>query len=233
MDRVRQTRRIGLSPAAIGGGLAAVSALFILLAVVGQYLRWQGVEHRFIEMFSVDTEKNPPALFSGLMLLLSAVVLAVVAISESASRWSRHWWILAGGFLVMSLDETFSFHEKLIDPVRDAMGDEYPLVFHFAWVVPALALVVVLGISFAGFLRALPSSTRRLFLTSASLYLGGAIGMEMLGGRYHALHGSDFTQSMIAIAEEALEMFGVCIFLYAALSYFRETGTQVLIEFES
>ncbi len=211
--------------------LASISSLLILFAVVGQHFRWQGSEHHLIGVFDLDSEKNPPALFASFLLVAASVSLGLVAASEAGSRWARHWVALALGFLVMAIDEAFSFHEKLIEPVRGWLGDDYPLVFHFAWVVPGLIVVGLVALTFVGFLRALPGRTRTRYLLAAALYLGGAVGMEMVGGRYFALHGSDFTQSMIAITEESLEMFGATYFVHATLMYLAERRNTLRLHF--
>jgi len=220
-----------ISPESVGGTLAAGALLLVVLAVVGQYYRWQGVEHYLIGQFDLDAEKNPPALYAASLLFLSAVVSALVAHTEKGGEWVWHWQLLTVGFLVMSVDEAFSFHEKLIEPSRNLLGDDYPLVFHFAWVVPALVLVAVLSVVFLSFLRALPRATRRRFVVAALTYLGGAVGMEMIGGRYYALYGSDFPQSLIAIAEEGMEMTGLCIFIYATLRHLAGARTRIVLRF--
>jgi hypothetical protein len=226
-----EERALRISAEAVACSLAAGSLLLVLLAVVGQYYRWQGVEHYLIGQFDLDAEKNPPAPFAAFLLFLSAVLSALVAHSERRGKWVRHWQLLAIGFLVMSIDEAFSFHEKLIESTRRMLGDDYPLIFHFAWVVPGMALVAALAVAFLGFLRALPASTRRRYVVAALTYLGGAVGMEMIGGRYYALYGSDFPQSLIAIAEEGMEMIGVCIFIHATLRHLADSKRLILLRF--
>ena len=47
---------------------------------------------------------------------------------------------------------------------------------------------------------------------------GGAIGVELIGGRYLELHGvENLTYAMITTVEESLEMAGVIIFIWALL----------------
>lgn len=219
-------------PVAIAGSLAAVATMLIAFSIFGQVMRWNhGSEHHLIGVFDLDSEKNVPTLFSAFLLFAAAVTVAAVAKIESGSRWHRTWWALALGFLLMSFDETFPMHERLIEPVRGMLGADYPPIFHFAWVIPGLVLLAVIAMSLRRFARALPRSTRSLFLLSATLYFGGAIGLEMVGGRYLALHGSDLNQSMIATLEESLEMYGSCLFVYAALRYLADRGAQLRLRF--
>jgi hypothetical protein len=62
-------------------------------------------------------------------------------------RFARRWILLGVIFVLLSLDETASFHEMLIHPVRGRLNLEDIEIFHFAWVVPALALLGVLAIT--------------------------------------------------------------------------------------
>lgn len=46
------------------------------------------------------------------------------------------------------------------------------------------------------------------------MYVGGAVGFEMLGGRYASIHGLDnLGYVLLVTAEEGLEMSGVILFI--------------------
>ena len=59
----------------------------------------------------------------------------------------------------------------------------------YSWVIPGAALVALLGIALLRFLRSLPRTTRRRLWAAGVLFLSGAIGLEMVGGAYAAVHG--------------------------------------------
>lgn len=81
-------------------------------------------------------------------------------------------------------------------------------------------LVLLLAVTYWRFLLHLPFRSRMLFLTSAVVYVGGALGMEMVGGWYAQNYGSgNLSYVAIATLEETLEMLGVVIFIYALLRY--------------
>ena len=102
---------------------------------------------------------------------------------------------------------------------------ELPAVFRYAWVLPYGAAVIVgslLGLRF--FLR-LPRPTQRRFLLAAALYLGGAIGFEMIGGAYVAGQTAFQRTSayiLIFTVEELLEMAGLIMFLNALMRHLEE-----------
>ena len=55
---------------------------------------------------------------------------------------------------------------------------------------------------------------------AGAIYIGGAIGMEMLGGYFVEVYGQkSFVYFLISTIEEFLEMFGIAVFIYALLSY--------------
>ncbi|MDV2991298.1 MAG: hypothetical protein N4J56_000952 [Chroococcidiopsis sp. SAG 2025] len=82
-------------------------------------------------------------------------------------------------FLFLAIDEFASLHEKLIEPIHSKLNTSG---FYFAWVIPGAAFTFVCLLIFTRFLGHLPTQTRRLFLLAGSLYVGGTLGMEMIGG---------------------------------------------------
>ena len=117
----------------------------------------------------------------------------------------------------VSVDEVTTIHEWGIDPLRRLLGVG-GLLYH-AWVIPAAAGLVLVGVMYARFFWHLSARWKKLFLLSALLYVGGALGVESIGGWYVAQHGVTFTYSMIVSVEEALEMIGTVVFVYALLDY--------------
>ena len=68
----------------------------------------------------------------------------------------------------------------------------------------------------------LPPATRRLFVLAAILYIGGAIGIEMIGGQHASLYGEqNLEYAIITALEELLEMLGTVVFIYGLLSYMK------------
>jgi hypothetical protein len=131
------------------------------------------------------------------------------------------------GFLYLAYDETFAVHERLIPVFRLLLGDRTLGMFYFAWIIPGIAIVFVLGAIFFNFLLRLPTKVRRRFLMAGALYIGGAIGFEMIGGRYREAHGYDLAYAMITTIEERLEMGGVIVFIWALLRYCADTEVRL------
>lgn len=218
--------------------LLAGGVILLLLAALPPLLIWRATGHDYLygwvplaqAEFDMNGENNVPTWFSSGLLLLAASLLAIVGSVQRAGRhrYAVHWLGLAAVFLLLSADETASFHEKLINPISGALtvlGLRAGGVLGYAWVVVGAAFVLAVGIAYLGFLRALPVRTRRLFIASAVLFVGGAIGMELIGGYYHDLLGDAYLATprhvLLSHAEESLEMSGTILFIYALLSYLK------------
>jgi len=126
--------------------------------------------------------------------------------------------------LYIAIDEVFQFHEFAGTFIKGSG------VLFFTWVIPAAIIVLVVGVSFIPFLRALPSKTRFWFLLSGALYVGGAVGMELPLGWWTETHGTqNLGYALIDAVEEGLEMIGVNLFLLALLD--RLADENVVVRF--
>lgn len=201
--------------------LAAVALLVLANTAAQVMLRVAGHDyvHGLVPLVDLAGEANLPTWFSTAALLACALLLALIAAVRQGDRFRRHWAGLALGFLYLSADEAARLHELLIAPVRAALHASGP--FHFAWVIPALALVAVAALAYLPFLRALPADTRRRAIVAAALYLGGAVGMEMVGGAWLERFGDDAVYAVAVALEETLEMLGAAAFVSALLHYIR------------
>lgn len=215
--------------------LWAIASVIILASIASQVIRF-GVESGYLKklvfLFYVDNEANIPTFFSALLLLVAAQLLFVIGAvnAQESNPYTSKWLILSLGFLFMALDEACRLHERSIDPLRSWLGGGKLGIFHYAWVIPGIAIVIVAAIFFISFLQHLPKSVRRRFLMAAILYLTGALGCEAIGGAYAELHGvSNPIYSVIVTVEESLEMAGVITLIEALLVYL--SNKEVLVSF--
>jgi len=203
--------------------LVGVVIGLVLLSVAGQMSKY-GLGHPklqgFVPAFYVDYESNVPTWYSSFALGLAAGLLAVIALVKKMRReaYAWHWAALAALFLLLSIDEVAMFHEYPIAPLREAWGASGLL--YYTWVVPAMIVVAALAVSFQRFLWRLPRRTGGLFVLAAVVFVGGAIGVEMLSGAQASAAGEEnFAYSLIITAEELCEMLGVVIFIHALVDY--------------
>ncbi len=228
---------IRLNPSVVARALGVVAFFLVLASVGGQlskYLLGHGHVYGLVKLFYVDMEKNIPTAFSVFLLLCATLLLAFITLlkNNQKDRDVIRWAILTFGFIFMALDEAWSVHEALVKPMRGLLGGGQFGIFYFAWVIPAIAFVGVIGLFFVGFLMRLSAKARRNFLISAAVYLGGAVGFELIGGHYVELHGYEsLTYSMLATIEESLEMAGSILFIYALLEYLADNYKEVRLQF--
>jgi hypothetical protein len=206
------------------GGIAA------LLVVWGSFLHfariWTG-NTRFvtaIKLFGLNEENSLPSTYSSMLLFTAALLLAWVALCQFEEQLvlKRGWWILCAGFVLMAVDETASVHELVNLWVFKLLALKQYGIFYYSWVIPAILLIAALLVYFIPFLRALPRETARRFVVSGSVFLSGAVGVEMAGGSVHENSGQDNTIYALLVAlEEGMEMSGVVLFIRAILLHLR------------
>ncbi len=221
---------IRVSPAKVAVVLSLVVLAVSVASLTGQYLK-PGLAHnelalKVIAKLNLDKEVNDlPTWYQSSTLLVSSVLLLVIGLArrELKDKDAKYWGLLSLIFLFLSLDEAVSIHEQMTMPLRTTFHLEGFLFL--SWVIPASFLVAVLGIVLSRFLFRLPSSTRNLMILSALIYLGGALGVEMVGANYMFMMnnppdiGSNFTYAIITTVEEFLEMTGIVVFIYCLLTY--------------
>lgn len=230
---------ITLSPLKITRALGVAALLLVLASITGQltkYVLGHDFVYGLIRLFYVDYENNIPSYFSASLLLLAALLLALITALKKAAHaaYGFQWALLSFTFLYMAIDEAASIHELLIGPMRGLLGQQAGGIFFFAWVIPGIAVAMVFGLSYLKFLLHLPAKTRGRFVIAATLYLGGAIGMELIGGRYADLHGMEnLAYSMTATVEESLEMAGVIVFIYTLLNYIADNYQEIRLRLDN
>lgn len=192
---------------------AAASTLLCGLSFV-LFARSRGYH---IPELDVGTEGSVAAwLSSSALLSCAAAILGISRRDRPGLR--RAWRALAVVFALLSLDEAASIHEKAIDPLQASLGTSGPLLY--AWVIPGAVFVVAVGLCFVPFLRSVERWAAASFLGAAGLYVGGALGFEVLSGALAPAPGKvDLVYAAVATVEELLEMLGITAFLAALARY--------------
>ncbi len=210
--------------------LAIVAALILASTLVqlSQYfLPDYPLKDNMTRLFYIDREGNIPSLFSALALFFCAILLATIARAQqlAGKRFFNHWRALSVLFGLLSLDELLSIHEIADLPLRSALNTGG--FMYFAWVIPGAIFVLACGLAFLRLLATLPAKILRLFLLAATLFLGGALGVEMVGA-YVTYKWDQWNMLYVSVAtlEEFLEMLGVVVFIYALLCYLKSQVKQ-------
>jgi hypothetical protein len=184
-----------------------------------------------VSAFNFGSEHNLPTYYSSVTLLFCGILLAVVAVAfkKKRQKYAVHWSVLSALFVYLSLDEMLEIHEQIVKPLQAKLHTRGML--RYPWVIPFGILLVIFVLSYSGFLKNLPNRIRTLFIVSGTIYVLGAMGIEMLGGRCVEIHGWDnFGYAMYQTVEESFEMLGTNLFAYAIATCIKNHIKNVTIE---
>jgi hypothetical protein len=187
-------------------GVACVSALGLASELA---------QSTFTPELSLSYEGNLPTWFSSSVLLLCAIAAGTIAAARPPMRW--HWWgmCLVAGW--MSLDEAAEIHEHLSGHF-DTGG-----ILYFDWVIPAAAIVLALALVYLPFVRRLAPATRLRLVIAATIYVGGALIMELPLGVVTERSGMDsLGYALVDWVEETMEMVGASLAFVALVAHRQE-----------
>jgi len=169
----------------------------------------------------MDKEANIPTIFAVLLLFLAFILFYILSLLPEAQptlKQEQHkkYRFLSFLFLYLAFDEGSSIHELLINPLRDRF--QLTGIFRFSWVVVGAILVSLLILYLYKFIFSRPSYMKKGFILAAFLYIGGALGVEMIGGYYSSLHGElNLTYGLITTIEEIGEFIGMVVLINTLL----------------
>ena len=188
-----------------------------------------GADKHWLDVLNMDRELNLPTLFSTVLLLTAArllMQLSKASLQESADDWT----LLSRIFMFLAVDEALQIHEILIIP--DLRHHIHPALAS-TWVIPYGLVALGLLWRFRHFLTTLSAKTSNSFLCAGSVYITGAIGMEMVGSfavRSGVIRLHSFWYGAITGIEESLEIIGLILFIHALmLQLIKQCGKQAWI----
>lgn len=165
-----------------------------------------------VPLLSLSYEANLPTWYVVCLHAACALLLGLHAVQvwQRRAPHRARWTVLAGLFAYISADELIQIHEAASGWL-DTGG-----VLYFGWVVPAAAVVAVLGLWYLPLVRSLPARTRRRVITAGAVFVAGALLMELPLGHWTWREGSDnLVYALLDWVEETLELTGVTLFLLA------------------
>lgn len=167
-----------------------------------------------LQLFDVNEEHNLPTWFSGFNLLVAVFFLWVVNTAKPASGdpFMRRWTVLWAGFFFLAIDEIAGIHESINSVVEPT------------WAYGGAVIAVVLAIYFIPFLKSLPRPTLIRFVVAGAIFVGGAVGMEIVG---EPMESDSLIYNLTTMVEEGMEIFGVILFTRALIQYLKLDGVAV------
>lgn len=187
-----------------------------------------------VEKFSLEEEGNFPTYFASLLLLMSSVLFVLIgwtSRTKAQDHNGKYWLGLSGIFLFLSLDEAAQIHEKLdTDLIWGAYGGTGFLAW--PWVIIYASLATVLMVAYFKFWLNLPKSYRMAYLLAAIVYVGSALGFEMLEA-WEFSKNNEVTLRYIVFTtlEEFFEMAGISLLIFTNMRYLADMYPDVHFSF--
>ncbi len=209
-----------ITPLSILKKLLILIGILLLGNIISLIIKFNTDSRYITKFFDFNREGNLPAVYSSMTIFFCAFLLYYISrsLTNNSKTKKTSWFILALIFLFLGFDELLSFHEVLISIVKKYVNVGGYL--YFAWVIPYGIAIIFLGIIYIRFLLNLPKKIRLIFILSAILFVGGAMGIELIEGNHAEIHGYHTLQFAIMYTmEELLEMLGIALFIYGLLTY--------------
>jgi hypothetical protein len=190
----------------------------------------QGQSHGLLRLFDVSGESNVPEWYSAITLGLSSVLLLVIGLVKKGERdrFAWYWLFMSIVFCFLSLDEAACIHEGVGSLMSNSVKTGGAL--SYGWVIPWGLFTLGFAFLYFRFLAALPRRTAVLMVISGAIYVGGALGFELLEGYLDEKLGAlSMTEVLVRAGEELLEMGGILLFNFTLLRYIETQIGPILI----
>lgn len=216
--------------------LGAILFIITVLSLVGQLYKYQfneGEDNYLIDMISLGSEDNLPAIYESVTIFFAAVLSMIISSvwGKAGLKYYQLWKLLVVILTLLALDEQLQIHETLIEYfgfLSNASPDYFKIFF-----VLFLILIVIISLQYLKLVLELQKTNRNLFLFAGIVYLLGAIGIKSFG--YNIRPGSvndNFFISSIIMVEELFEKLGILIFIYAQMKLLKEQVKELKIIFD-
>lgn len=224
----RSSVRLSLVPRTIALILTVIALGLSGAGLTVQALRYYGgfdYQLGLFGLFNLESDTSIPTWYATITLLVCSTLIGSIGImkAERKDRFALHWIVLAVLFLLLSVDEVARIHETIGMTVRLKLTGPLSGGLRHAWVLPGMLFITVVGLLYLRFLSHLPRYIRFLFLLAGLIFVGGALGVEMINAYQRDQPGTTgFGYHAGSVVEETMEMLGIVVFLYALTRYLLE-----------
>ena len=142
---------IGIVAAIHAGNVVALWLSYVAIDVRGS--------DTIVSFLSVSSEGKLGTFFSGVALLVCALLLGIISCAKLRERdpYRALWVLLSLIFLYLAFDEVTHVHEEIGPILDNALGTKGVLR---GWVVPGMIGVALIGFTYLRFLIDLPRRSR-------------------------------------------------------------------------
>jgi hypothetical protein len=208
-------------------GIAHLVSAVLMEAIGREQIHRMGLTVVF-DQFNLNEETNLPTYYSSFLLAFGGALLLLTARIEryAARPMPVRWRVLGFGFLAMSFDEFASIHEKIGSFLKLHTHAPEHGVLHFNWLIAGIPFVALLAAIYLPFVLRLPRPLRNGLVLAGVVYVGAAVGLEMIGSWYSDRFGEEnLGYAVQVLCEETMEMTGVILMIRCLLSHLaRQVG---------
>jgi hypothetical protein len=182
-----------------------------------------------VPMLDLDAEANIPSFFQTQAFIACALALLFVAWQERAtlSPYALQWLVLSLAFFYLGCDEAAMLHDRMGPVAMQAIGAQPN---HIDWVLPMGIIASLFALYMMPFLLGIERTTAIAFALAGAVFVGGAVGAEMIGKVTSERYGYESYGYVLAVAlEEGMEMLGVAMFLRAILRHIARARWATLV----
>ncbi len=214
--------------------LVASTSILVLVGLAREALALvAGIHSRefYLTIFRFDAELTIPTWYSGALMLVAALLLIVCSAIARTSRPREFiWWVMLGiGFVYLSADEVAGIHERVGQIATRYVETSGAL--SFTWLIVGIPAVIAAAALFLPFLLKIDRRTRWMMIAAGALFVGGAVGFEMLGGLAASRLGLESAAYLaVAALEECLELAGLTLLVSALLLRVRDDCRHATLE---
>ncbi len=165
--------------------LGILLGLHLYVAFAHLFLHWK--LEALTQLVDVDLEANLPTFFNVSLFFIAAMLFYLHG-KAADGRQRKGWFLVAGVFCFLGVDEGSQIHEKfmlftlrLLNHGKQDGGDLG--WFYYAWVIPYGLATIGLALALGRWLLNLRPALRKSLLISGVIYVFGAIFLEMAGGK--------------------------------------------------
>jgi hypothetical protein len=164
----------------------------------------------FLAEFAPEGATSIPTWLASMLAMTCAVLGAVLAVLDRSRR--GRWLGVSVIFGVLSIDEIASLHRGVRALLRSLFGYASPMR---SW-LPALILAALVAAVYLPFVWRLDPKVRRSMFMAGLVFLAGALVLDVAGGFFRHVFGSDgFGYPLLTTLEVLFELTGLALFAYA------------------
>jgi len=216
---------LNITPRKITITLLTTSVILAVMSLLGIISLEDG---RFLiirDLFDANFERSVGGWFSTVLLLSAGVLIGLITFDHTQRDLphKRAWGYLTVIFLVMSMDEYIGVHERFLLFAEPGSNDNSYIVTYILAAIFGSALLI----GYWRWLRDLPGAFRTQFIIASTVFLLGAVGVDVIGEYWvKVIMTGDITVTHIVMTtiEEFIEMIGASLIIGSLLTYLRDYG---------